>query len=199
LHFEYILWFYALNRLINVLVQPIGFVEPAIVERLAFDINSKVKFFRAIVSEYELPLIDEAYNSRRMQYNSSIILNYLSRSFGRISSNYRVLGVLDVDMYADALNFVFGEAMLGGGFAVISLYRLRPEFYGHSADLELFFERALKEAVHELGHTLGLRHCPNRRCVMHFSNSIADTDFKGYTFCSECEFKLMGMTLRFKV
>jgi len=188
-----------LNRLINVLVQPVGFIEPAVVERLAFDINSKVKFFRAIVSEYELPLIDEAYNSRRMQYNSSIILNYLSRSFGRISINYRVLGVLDVDMYADALNFVFGEAMLGGGFAVISLHRLRPEFYGYSADLELFFERALKEAVHELGHTLGLRHCPNRRCVMHFSNSIADTDFKGYTFCSECEFKLMGMTLKFKV
>jgi archaemetzincin len=46
--------------------------------------------------------------------------------------------------------------------------------------------RALKEAVHELGHTLGLRHCSRSLCVMHFSNSIFDTDKKKSLLCDQC-------------
>ena len=53
------------------------------------------------------------------------------------------------------------------------------EFYGLPRDENLFRERALTEAVHELGHTYGLGHCPVSTCVMHFSNSLHDTDLKG--------------------
>jgi archaemetzincin len=52
--------------------------------------------------------------------------------------------------------------------------------------LELFYARAVKEAVHELAHTLGLRHCSRSSCVMHFSNSISDTDVKQRLFCNTC-------------
>jgi Peptidase family M54 len=72
---------------------------------------------------------------------------------------------------AHELNFVFGIAQSRGRAAVISLCRL-----GLGADPPLRRERVLKEAVHELGHTLGLNHCPDAKCVMHFSNSLADTD-----------------------
>ena len=51
----------------------------------------------------------------------------------------------------------------------------------------LFHERVIKEAVHELGHTYGLSHCPDATCVMHFSNSLPDTDFKGKAFCPVCQ------------
>lgn len=53
-----------------------------------------------------------------------------------------------------------------------------------------FRRRALTEAVHELGHTWGLTHCPNSHCVMHFSNTLADTDVKGSTFCPRCQLQL---------
>jgi len=52
---------------------------------------------------------------------------------------------------------------------------------------ELFLRRALTEAVHEVGHLLGIGHCPQPTCVMHFSNSLYDTDRKGPTFCSRCQ------------
>lgn len=85
---------------------------------------------------------------------------------------------------------VFGEAELGGYFAIISLARLRQSFYGLPEDKHLFLERTIKEAVHELGHTYGLSHCPDPECVMHFSNSLMDTDRKKPSFCSRCQIKL---------
>ena len=84
----------------------------------------------------------------------------------------------EVDLYAASLNFVFGEAQCPGKFALISLLRLKPEFYGERADNSLFLERAMKEAVHEVGHMLRLKHDRNPSFVMFFSNSIKDTDQK---------------------
>ena len=69
---------------------------------------------------------------------------------------------------------------------MISLARLRPEFYGSPPDDTLFLQRAVKEAVHELGHTYGLGHCRDPRCVMFFSNTLHDTDVKGPGFCAAC-------------
>jgi archaemetzincin len=97
-----------------------------------------------------------------------------------------VLGVTILDLYVPGLNFVFGEAHCPGKVAVISLFRLNPEFYGQPADMQLFYERAVKEAVHEVGHTLGLAHCRNSSCVMFFSNSILDTDRKKSSLCEKC-------------
>jgi archaemetzincin len=97
-----------------------------------------------------------------------------------------ILGVTGVDLTVPGLNFVFGLADPGSRAAVISLARLYPEFYGQPRDPRRFKERAVKEAVHELGHLWGLGHCPNPACVMFFSNSLANTDRKGPGFCRAC-------------
>jgi archaemetzincin len=87
-------------------------------------------------------------------------------------------------------NFVFGEADAGRGCAIISLARLGlPPAEGKPAAV-LFRRRALTVAVHEIGHLLGLGHCPKEDCVMHFSNSLADTDRKSPEFCKRCRDQL---------
>ncbi|MFO7996169.1 MAG: archaemetzincin family Zn-dependent metalloprotease [Dehalococcoidia bacterium] len=124
----------------------------------------------------------QAYNPQRKQYFSSKLLASLEKPEGE----ERVVGVTEVDLYVPRLNFVFGEADIVSGTAIVSLCRLRQEYYGSAPDEALFLERATKEIVHELGHTFGLGHCRNNKCVMHFSNSLADTDLKEASFCSEC-------------
>ena len=94
--------------------------------------------------------------------------------------------ITDVDLYMPDLNFVFGLADAKKKVCIISLTRLKNEFYGLKPDYRLLIERAMKEAVHELGHTWGLAHCPDARCVMHFSDSLKDTDNKRSTFCRSC-------------
>jgi len=131
-----------------------------------------------------IPLPEKAYSAKRAQYLSTLLLGELERVKGPRGAV--VLGVADVDLYVPDLNFVFGQAQSGGRACVISLYRLRQERYGMPPDEQLFEKRALTEAVHELGHVLGLPHCTDAGCVMHFSNSLADTDRKGFNFCERC-------------
>jgi len=132
--------------------------------------------------------IDCAYDPNRKQYLASALLAALLSS--KMEEGSRRLGIVDTDLYAPGLNFVFGQADIESGVAVVSLYRLRQERYGLPPDERLFRSRAVKEAVHELGHTYYLSHCPNAKCVMHFSNCLADTDIKGAAFCAKCQQKL---------
>jgi hypothetical protein len=75
----------------------------------------------------------------------------------------KLLAVTERDLFIPVLTFVFGHAQLGGRVAVISLARLRQEFYGLPRIASLFFSSALlKEALHEAGHTFGLVHCPDK-------------------------------------
>lgn len=131
---------------------------------------------------------DYAYNKGRDQYKSDLILRRLQKL--DLQGAERILGVINLDLYTPGLNFVFGQALMGNNTALIALPRLRQEFYGLPEDKNLYYSRAVKEAVHELGHTFGLGHCRNTRCVMHFSNSLADSDYKGKEFCEDCLDKL---------
>ena len=99
---------------------------------------------------------------------------------------WRVLGVTGLDLYMPILTFVFGEAQLNNTCAIVSAYRLRQEFYGLPQDSGLLYERLLKEALHELGHTFGLTHCRTYDCVMAASHAVERIDLKGSQFCGDC-------------
>jgi archaemetzincin len=150
---------------------------------------AKVLGRHVIVGE-GIPLPENAYNPRRRQYLGEAILDAL-RALPYPTAG-RVLGLTEADCTTPGLNFIFGQAALNGREAFVALPRLRSSFYGLAEDPDLpdWRRRALKECVHELGHTWGLRHCRDLRCVMRFSNSLLDTDAKGAAFCSRCQRRL---------
>jgi len=169
----------------SILLVPFGKIDQKVIERLQEDLSKL--FNKQVELGQGMPHPDYAYNRKRNQYLSTALLKTLMEQRAYMAYG-KVLGIVDLDLYVPELNFVFGEA--GQKAAVISLTRLRQEFYHLPQDQTLFYKRALTEAVHELGHTYGLGHCQNPRCVMFFSNSLLDTDRKGFEFCMECRRKL---------
>ena len=165
-----------------ILIVPIGPVDAGTLTSL--DSALRDVFRLPVKRGRMLQIPPEAYNDERRQYNSSVILDMLKPL--RSPDVCRILAVIDEDLYVPRLNFVFGMADMESGVAIISLVRLRNEIYGYPPDNGLLFERTVKEAVHELGHTFGMGHCSDSRCVMHFSNSLEDTDRKGPSFCPNC-------------
>jgi archaemetzincin len=167
---------------------PVGEIARGQIESLARGLTQRLGVACSIRSDGVDPRL--AFNPLRGQFHSTEILQLLHRhaSFG----NWRVLGVTGQDLYIPILTYVFGEAQLNGPCAVVSSHRLRQEFYGMPEDPAIQSERLLKEALHELGHTLGLRHCSDYRCVMSSSNAVENIDLKMAEYCVTCASALVA-------
>jgi archaemetzincin len=136
---------------------------------------------------------EPSFHAARGQYHSTDLLARLDNQ--RDPACWRLLGVTALDLYIPILTFVFGEAQVNGGCALVSSFRLRQEFYGLPPDQDLAAERLLKECVHELGHTLGLTHCEDYTCAMAPSHSVEWIDLKGSKMCRDCEARSSELTL----
>jgi archaemetzincin len=140
------------------------------------------------VKEMEIPAVDFALDASRAQYASIAVLEMLVRLCPDDAE--KMLAITDRDLFVPVLTFVFGQAQLGGRTAVVSLARLRQEFYGLPENRGVFVERAAKEVLHEAGHTFGLVHCPDRNCAMSLATNVRQIDSKQAAFCAPCRSRL---------
>jgi archaemetzincin len=115
------------------------------------------------------PLPPEAFMELRNQYNAMTIIKHLSNN--RPGKTMKILGVTTKDLCNPILTYVFGEAYMNGAAAVLSCYRLHRGRESEFAPREVFLERVVKVALHEIGHTFNLPHCHSGRCVMRASNT----------------------------
>ena len=166
----------------EIVIFPIDAVDASLVDFLAFSLHESLRV-TCSVSRATISL-DGIYDIVRKQYYSTRLLERLLEH--RQGNDVKLLGVAEVDLFIPPLSFVFGEAQFDNPASVISVHRLRQQFYGLPDDSELLFLRSEKEAIHELGHSFGLIHCRDYRCVMYLSYSIEDIDLKSVSFCPKC-------------
>ena len=162
---------------------PIGDFDGRLLRELA---PILANLFRVPTEVLALRLDPEfAYHGERQQFHSSEILQAMQHFVE--PDSWRVLGITSVDLYIPILTFVFGEAQVGGPCGLVSIHRLRQEFYGLLPDLDLLRQRLAKEAVHEIGHTLDLTHCEDYQCAMAPSHAVEWIDLKESALCGTCQ------------
>jgi archaemetzincin len=164
-------------------IVPINAMDAGVLERLALCLEERFLFTCTVERTLRIP--HTTLNSVRKQ----MFLNTLMSRVGAVASpdDGLRLAITEFDLYKTSHQFIFGDANEEQRVAIVSLHRLRSDFYGERSDENVLFQRTLKESVHNLGHALGLKHCYNARCAMYFSNSIFDTDNKLSHFCDTCE------------
>jgi len=177
----------------RVYLLPVGNVKEEILKRLLPCLEERFLFGFTCLPVLSVP--GNAYNVVKRKYLSPVICEKIKSEFPEDARF--VLGITDVDTYDNSSNLIYNFTHSEDRVGLVSLYRLNPAFSGRASDEDLFFQRVLKEVVHELGHLIGFRHCFNSLCPMYFSYSINDTDKKGSFFCGECEKKLNRITNNF--
>ncbi len=174
------------ERSVILRIKRVGDVPSELLYEAAEAVASQLPL-EVIVDPFKEEPDPRAFDWNRVQYVASELVKILSK--GKMEKEL-IIYLVDADAYEPGLNFVFGIALPTVGAGAVFLRRLRPSFYGEEDNWDLFVSRVRKEVVHELGHLLGLPHCPNPKCVMSFSNSIEDVDYKGERFCDLCLMKL---------
>ena len=154
-----------------------------ILEKIAEELKLTYRMVSEIMKPVKMPV--NAFNKFRNQYRSEMLLNFLEEKY-----KGRILGVTKEDMYTEGLNFIFGQAKMKGRVAIISICRLDPKFFHQPEDDILLERRFVKEAIHEVGHMVGLGHCNKRHCVMSFSNTAGQVDKKTKYLCDMCKIQL---------
>jgi archaemetzincin len=157
-------------------------VEEAVLESIERTVGESLGLALKRLSPLPAPLF--AYDAARRQFDSTRILQEALRRTG--GGALRLLAVTEADLFIPMLTFVFGQAQLGGPAALISVARLRQEYYGLPPNPPLLWKRAAKEALHELGHSFGLVHCLDPSCVLSLSSDIGQVDTKNGAFCPGC-------------
>ncbi|HEX7358832.1 MAG TPA: archaemetzincin family Zn-dependent metalloprotease [Ignavibacteriaceae bacterium] len=172
----------------DIFIAPVKFYSALLLQNLVTELSKR---FSSKINIIDLKInIDDFFSVDRKQYFSTQIIAEAMKLTDNI--NGKVILLTDVDIFVPVLTFIFGEAQLNGKHSILSVCRLHEEFYSGISNESLLLERTIKEALHELGHCYGLRHCLDWDCVMHSSPGIEEVDIKGNTFCNSCVSKIEG-------
>jgi archaemetzincin len=168
-------------------LQPLGkAIEDADVEAVKRGI---VEFYGLEVKILpRVPLPKSAWYPPRRRWRAEKILEFLNEKIPE--DGMRILGLTADDISTTKGSYddwgVLGLGELPGKSGVISSFRARRR----AADKLVPRERLAKVAVHEIGHTLGLDHCPTEGCLMHDAEgSVTSCDVE-FDLCPRCREKL---------
>jgi archaemetzincin len=135
-----------------------------------------------------VPIPEHAFRADRLQHDADALLELL---FDKLSLDVsRVIGITEVDLFAEGRNFVFGYAHMRDRVAVFSTRRLKDAFWGRPANPAAYRLRIDKALIHELGHTFHAAHCAEPRCVMRQVEHLWQLDELTVELCASCETRI---------
>ena len=169
------------ERVCTVAVQPFGDVDDETVQAVAGGLQSFYGFHVTVLDPVEHP--DEAWYEPRRRWRAERLLAHLRASLPEGAD--RIIGVTEADISTTKGEHedwgILGLANMPGRAAVVSLFRCRRRV----ADVPPL-ERLRRVAIHELGHTLGLPHCPTEGCFLMDGGGSVETVDRETFLCEDC-------------
>lgn len=181
----------------RVAIQPFGKISQAQVDSVQSAVERMYEFEVVILDRVELPKM--AFTEIRYpRYRADSIVEWLSNHLPDTVD--MVLGLTDKDIsvtkYKDRKKGIikepawqyrdfgiFGLGRVGGDACVVSSHRL----WAKGASAKSFYQRLTRISCHEVGHVLGLHHCPESNCLMNDANeSITTIDNSNGVLCEKC-------------
>lgn len=130
--------------------------------------------------------------AEQKQFDSTVILDEIL--LPKLPKDaFATIGLTAADLWADDLNFVYGEAYTHDRVGIWSLARLGQPEESQEAFQETLL-RCLKTASHETGHMLSMEHCTAYECNMCGANDEHEGDRFPLALCPECLPKLCWST-----
>ena len=176
------------------MIAPVGEFSSDLIQAVVSEIEQVFGF--ATETGSVLDDLNFALDLNRQQYHSTLILEELAANIP--ADCFRILAIAQVDLFIPILTHVYGEAQLGGTACIVSTFRLNEGRSGLNI-APRYVERIVKEAIHELGHTFNLRHCPEHTCIMHYCRNEEDVDRKSGELCRYCKIMVEDEIKRIKV
>jgi archaemetzincin len=142
-----------------------------------------------VVTLAPMPLPPDAWYAQRQRYRAEVLLEHLATRLP--ADGKRILGLTGVDISTtkgDVADWgILGLATVDGSACVLSAFRTARGAQGPQGARV----RLGKVAVHELGHTFGLRHCPTWGCLMEDARGTVATTDRERDLCPICRKQLV--------
>jgi archaemetzincin len=139
----------------------------------------------AVLPRVALP--KSAWTAPRRRWRAEKLLDFLAPRLPK--DGVRILGLTGEDISTtkgDVADWgVLGLATVDGAACVISSFRAHKGVSSDAARVRL-----AKVAVHEIGHTLGLLHCPTVGCLLEDAKGKVDTTDREVDLCPSCRRQL---------
>lgn len=163
-------------------IQPYGTFPASEVEAAKAEITRVFKMDVILLPACPLP--SSAWYAPRSRYRADKLLTHL---YPRSPGAFKIIGLTTKDISTTNGKIydwgVFGIGSLDGKCCVVSTFRL-----GKNDSLARI--RMNKTIIHEIGHTLGLPHCPNLTCTMQDAEGSIKSMEREKGFCPSCKAKI---------
>jgi archaemetzincin len=161
-------------------VQPFNGMPDSLVNYVFAEIKKNIPLVEVKKS---IPLPQSAYYPARARYRADSLISFLARN---TTEGHITIGLTNFDI-STTKNKINDWGVMGLGFCpgrscVASSFRL---------DKKNLADQLYKVAIHELGHTQGLVHCPVKTCYMRDAEGENRTE-EETGFCPKCKTQLIS-------